>query len=579
MRWSKTHVFTLKNISAKDEIPSYKLMIRAGFIKKVTPGIYTYQNMALKVLQKIKQVIREELDKRDCIEILMPMVHPRSLWEESGRWRDMGDALLKFQNRNGHEFCLSPTHEEVVTDLIRHDLKSYKDFPKNLYQIQTKYRDEIRPRFGLLRGREFIMKDAYSFDLNKKAALKSYQKMYEAYCAIFNRLELNYKVVQADAGSIGGNQSQEFHVLAKNGEDALMVCDCQHAYNLEIAPVFSPQQSSRSDQFEESMEKFATDGIKTIKGLSEFTGIAEKNLVKTLFFKKEDGGPFCVLLRGSHSVAPTKIKSYLNLNLSPEMLSEAEVLNLTGAMPGSCGPVGLNCPILIDNGLKSMGYYIVGANKDGFHLKNVVPTRDFKIEAFGDFRMATQADQCPKCLGQYKQLRGIEVGHIFYLGNKYSKAMKATYADREGQEHAIEMGCYGIGVSRALQAIIEQKHDKDGMIWPISVTAYHVHICLLDRDDQRVSDVVQKLEQELEQLKIGVFVDDRDERPGVKFKDADLLGFPFRIVVGKRNLIDTENIENQKVELVERSSTSQIQKLDVRSAIAYIDKIVQKNTL
>ena len=353
-----------------------------------------------------------------------------------------------------------------------------------------------------------------------------------------------------------------------------MVCGCQDAYNLEIAPVFSAQESSvLKDQ--KDIEEFATPGVKTIKGLSDFTGVLEKDLVKTLFFKKEDGSPFCILLRGSHSVVPTKVKSHLNLNLPPEMLSETEVLNLTGALPGSCGPVGLNCPILIDNGLKSMSHYIVGANKDGFHLKNVFPTRDFKVEAFGDFRMATPADQCPQCLRQYKQLHGIEAGHIFYLGNKYSKAMKATYINREGKEHAIEMGCYGIGVSRTLQAIIEQRHDKDGMIWPISVTAYHVHICPLDRDDQRVNDVVQKLEQELEQLNLDVFVDDRDERPGVKFKDADLLGFPFRIVIGKRNLIDIKNTEDQKIELIERSNTSQIQKLDVKSAIAYIDKMVQ----
>ena len=314
--------------------------------------------------------------------------------------------------------------------------------------------------------------------------------------------------------------------------------------------------------------------LKPLKGFQGFTGIAKKDLVKTLFFKKEDGSPFCVLLRGSHVVVPTKIKSHLKLNLPPEMLSEAEVLNLTGASPGSCGPVGLNCPILIDNGLKSLSHYIVGANKDGFHLKNVIPIRDFKVEAFGDFRMATQADQCPQCLSQYKQLRGIEVGHIFYLGNKYSKAMKATYVDHRGTEHTIEMGCYGIGLSRTLQAIIEQRHDKDGMIWPISVTAYHVHICPLGRDDQRIDDIVQKLEQELEQLKIEVFMDDRDERPGVKFKDADLLGFPFRIVVGKRNLTDTENIEDQKVELIERSHTSKIQKLDVKSVISYIDNAV-----
>ena len=678
MRWSKTYIYTLKDISAKAEIPSYRLMIRAGCIKKVAPGIYTYQNLALKALQKIETIIREELDKKDCTEILMPMVHPRCLWEESKRWDDMGDALLKFKNRNDHEFCLSPTHEEVVTDLIRYDLKSYKDFPKNLYQIQTKFRDEIRPRFGLLRGREFIMKDAYSFDVNTEGALKSYAKMHEAYRAIFDRLGINYKIVQADSGSIGGSQSEEFHALADNGEDALMVCKCPSAYNLEIAPIKKPDENIQKTKNTTNeilpMEKFTTPHVKTIRNLSKLTGIDEEDLIKTKLYKgnKRDNQSFafCVLVPGSHKVDEEKLKKALDL-IHLEDLSEKEVFTLTGASPGSCGPIGLSCPIYMDKQLQDKHNYMVGANKTGFHLKNVnhLENRDFKVTDFidvaenvqplyfkiqghpyqfvevflrkkheiaplklkkhlnletvpeevppddpelqkayaadlyylykdndftkkysptgegainlvlyskdekcADIRLAKEGDQCPKCSGKYKKLRGIELGHIFYLGTKYSRAMKATYLDHKGIEHPIEMGCYGIGVSRTLQTLIEQNHDKDGIIWPIVATPYHVHICPLDMDDQRVNDIINLLEEKLEASGITVFIDDRDERPGVKFKDADLLGFPFRITIGKRNLIDTDEIEDQQIELVERNNTSNIQKLKVIKAINYIDQ-------
>ncbi len=581
MRWSKSYAFTLREISEKaDEIPSYKLMMKAGLIKKVAPGIYTYHHITLKALQKLKNIIRKHLNSKDCIEILMPMVHPRSLWDETNRWKDMGEGLLKFQNRNKQEFCLAPTHEEVITDLVRHDLKSYKDLPKNLYQIQTKYRDEIRPRFGLLRGREFIMKDAYSFDLNEKTAIQSYQKMKEAYIAIFDELQLDYKVVQADSGNIGGNYSEEFHILADHGEDALMVCQCQQAYNLEIAPTNKPAiNKTKADSSLPAMEKFATPQVKTIKQLAKLTGLTKDNLVKTLFFKQENGQPFCVLLKGSNEVAPIKLKNYFHWTTPPEMLSNAEVLQLTGANPGSCGPVGLHCDIFADHALCHSNNYIVGANKDGFHLKNVNPNRDFKIKAFGDFHLASDQDDCPQCLSKYKKLRGIEVGHIFYLGLKYSKAMNATYLDSQGKRQSIEMGCYGLGVSRSLQAMIEQKYDKHGIQWSLAIAPYHVHICHLDIHNSKACQVVDMLEKKLEKLKIDVFIDDRDERPGVKFKDADLLGFPFRITVGKRNLIEANPLEDQTIELVERSHLSQVQKLNVQSTINHLtDKLLKCST-
>lgn len=576
MKWTKTHIFTLKEAPSDAEIPSHKLMVRGGYIKKLAPGLYTYGHLALRAIRKFEAIIREELEKRGCTEILMPMVHPQALWEETNRWSEMGAGLLKFKNRNDHWFCLGATHEEAVTDYVRHDVKSYRDLPRNLFQIQTKYRDEIRPRFGLMRGREFSMKDAYSFDVDKAGAQKAYQLMYDAYKAIFDRLGLEYRSVQADTGNIGGTQSHEFQLLADAGEDALLVSDTtDFAANIEVCPAIDAEPQI-SNAAELPVEKFATPNAKTIADLAKLTGLQEKELVKTLFFSGNDGmnpkdkalKPFAVLLRGSDEVNPIKLKNAMKLANPPNMLTDVEVKEASGANPGSCGPVGLKIPVYMDDGVKGLKNYIVGANEDGFHLKNVNHDRDYKPTQIGDFRMARAGDKDPSGKGFLKSYRGIEVGHVFYLGTKYSEKMNATYLDQGGKAQPIEMGCYGIGVTRTVQATIEQSHDADGIIWPASIAPYHVHICSLDVKDEAVTALCEKLEKELESQGHDVLVDDRDERPGVKFKDADLLGMPVRVVVGKKGL------DQGQIEVVNRK-TKEVKKVSPDAAIAEIKAILK----
>ncbi len=551
MKWTQTHLFTYKEAPSDAEIPSHKLMIRAGLIKKLAPGLYTYGAIGLRAIRKFENIIREELDKVGGIEILMPMVHPKELWSETNRWAEMGAGLLKFKNRNDHEFCLAATHEEAVVDFVRHDLKSWRDFPKNIYQIQTKYRDEIRPRFGLMRGREFSMKDAYSFDMDQAAALKSYEGMYQAYEKIFNRLELQFRIVQADAGNIGGSQTHEFQLLADAGEDALLVSDkTNFAANVEVCPAIDAEVYQSKETALKTLEKFPTPGQKTIADLEKFTNTSAKELVKTLFFSANEGADpkdkslkaFAVLLRGSDEVNPIKLKNLLGMTNSPQMLTDVEVNDVTSANPGSCGPIGLKIPIYADSGIQPLKNYIVGANEDDFHLKNVNHEKDYQVTKFADLRMAREGDKCPESDGRLKSYRGIEVGHVFYLGQKYAKKMNGVFLDKNGKSQFYEMGCYGIGVTRTVQAAIEQSHDQDGIIWPMAITPFHVHICHLDPKDAELSAYVEKISQALEEKRIEVFIDDRDERPGSKFKDADLLGFPVRIVVGRKGF-DANQIE------------------------------------
>lgn len=563
MKWTQTHIYTTKEAPADAEIPSHKLLIRGGFMKKLAPGLYTYGHLALRSIRKFEGIIRSELNRRGCTEILMPVVQPREIWEETNRWSEMGAGLLKFQNRNDHWFCLGATHEEAVVDYVRNDLRSYRDLPRNIYQIQTKYRDEIRPRFGLMRGREFTMKDAYSFDANAEAALKTYQSMYEAYQAIFDRLGLQYRIVKADAGNIGGSQTHEFQLLAEAGEDALLVSDTtQFAANVEVCPAIDPEPMI-SQEAPKPLEKFATPGQKTIAELSSFLGIPSRELVKTLFFSGNDGSnpkdrslkPLAVMLRGSDEVNPIKLKNFLGLTNPPPMLTDAEIQEVTGASPGSCGPVGLKIPICMDHGVQGLRNYVVGANENGFHLKNVNHERDLPKFEVADLRMAKEGDRCPESSGRLRAFRGIEVGHVFYLGKKYSEKMKATFLDIQGKAQAFEMGCYGIGVTRVIQACIEQSHDADGIIWPEAIAPYQIHICLLDPKDPSASDISQKIDEGLSKKGIEALIDDRDERPGVKFKDADLLGMPLRIVIGKKGL------EQNEIEVVHRK-TKQVKKIN-----------------
>jgi prolyl-tRNA synthetase len=577
MKWSKSYIYTLKEAPADAEIPSHKLLIRGGFMKKLAPGIFTYGNIGLRAIRKFENIIRDELNKRSAIEILMPMVHPRELWEETGRWSQMGEGLLKFQNRNSQWFCLGATHEEAITDYVRNDVKSYRDLPKNIYQIQTKYRDEIRPRFGLMRGREFIMKDAYSFDADQAGALKTYDQMYDGYKAIFDRLGLNYRIVQADAGNIGGSQTHEFQLLADAGEDSLLVSDTtDFAANIEVCPAIDAEIHAASTQEPlRPLEKFATPDQRTIAELEKFTNVAAIDLVKTLFFsanegfdpKNKDLKPFAVLLRGSDEVNPIKVKNMLGMSNPPQMLTDDEVAQVTGASPGSCGPVDLEIPIYMDNGVVTLKNYIVGANENGFHFMNVNHVRDFKAAKVGDLRMAKAGDKCPLSNGRLKAFRGIEVGHVFYLGSKYSKMMNAQFLDAQGKAQPFEMGCYGIGVTRTVQAAIEQSHDADGIIWPKAIAPYLVHMCVLDPKDQSLMAVAEKFYDELSSQGIDVLMDDRDERPGVKFKDADLLGMPVRVVIGKRGL------DNNEIEIVQRK-TKAVTKIHPESFIGTVKEIL-----
>lgn len=575
MKWSKSFLFTLKETPSDAEIPSHQLMVRGGYIKKVAQGIYTYGPLALRAIRKFETIVRQELEARGCIEILMPMVQPRELWDETNRWKEMGAGLLKFKNRLDQDFCLGATHEEVVTDYVRRDLKSYRDMPFNLYQIQTKYRDEIRPRFGLMRGREFIMKDAYSFDVDEESAKKSYKLMYEAYSAIFSRLGANFSSVKADSGNIGGNLSEEFHILADSGEDALLVSEDGFAANVEICPVIKPQ-THKSDAAELPLEKFPTPGLRTIDDLAKNLRVPSRDLVKTLFFSAADEGekdikPIAVLVRGSDELNTIKLKNLLGLANPPLMLTDDEVKAVTGgALPGSCGPVGLKIPIYVDQEVANMKNLVVGANEDDFHLKNVNMGRDFKAEQVADLRFAVEGDPSPNGKGTLKAFRGIEVGHIFYLGQKYAKAMNLKFLDQNGKPQVVEMGCYGIGISRTVQAVIEQCHDRDGIVWPAAIAPFTVHMCLLDPKDAELSKYANDLYDRLHTAGIDCLLDDRDERPGFKFKDADLLGMPLRINIGRRGF------DNNSIELVERK-TKQATSLEAAKVFEGICDWVEKN--
>ncbi len=567
MKWSLAHIFTLKEAPADAEITSHKLLIRGGLIKKLAPGIYSYGHVMVRALRKFEKIIREELNSRGASEILMPMVQPQELWEETNRWIEMGAGLLKFKNRNNQGFCLGATHEEAVCDYVRNEIKSYRDLPRNLYQIQTKYRDEIRPRFGLMRGREFIMNDAYSFDIDQKSALLTYEKMYQAYISIFGRLKLNFRIVQADAGNIGGSQTHEFQLLAQAGEDSLLVSDSStFAANVEICPAMDFEPVEKSNQPLQQLETFATPGQKTIADLQKFTGVPAKSLVKSLFYAHPNGTQFCVLLRGNDEVNPIKLKNLLSLSDPPLFLTDDEVNAATGSPPGSCGPVQLKKPMAIymDSGIEPLSNYIVGANKEGFHFKNVNHPRDFEPTQVADLRIAKAGDLDPtNSSGKLQAFRGIELGHVFYLGTKYSQKMGVNFLDSLGKSQPIEMGCYGIGVSRTVQACIEQFHDADGMIWPMEISPFAVHICLLDSGDSELVEYSDRLEGQLEKSGIDVLVDNRDERPGVKFKDADLLGFPIRVVLGRKGF------DKKEIEIVDRA-TKQVTKVSPENALSEI---------
>jgi len=534
-RYSQFFIPTVKEIPAEAEIVSHQLMLRAGMIRKLTAGIYTYLPYGLLAIKNTETIVREEMDRAGAIELLLPGVQPGDLWMESGRWDYYGPELLRFKDRHKRESCLGPTHEEVITDLARREIHSYKQLPINLYQIQTKFRDEIRPRFGIMRAREFIMKDAYSFDIDEEGSNLSYEKMYAAYEAIFKRCGLKFRAVEADTGPIGGSFSHEFMVLSNSGEDDIVSCqDCNYASNLEKAEVVIRESDSKNIEKEEDLQIVDTPETRTIDEVTKFLSIGPEKLVKTLIYQTEHG-PIAALVRGDHDLNETKLRNVLNVQ-ELTMADPETVFDVTGAPMGFAGAIGLKVRILADFAIKEMKNMVMGANKNDKHVLNVNEGRDFQVEHKADLRMITSSDACPRCGGKLVFGKGIEVGQVFKLGTKYSTALKANFLDKNGRETPIIMGCYGIGIGRVVAAIIEQSRDENGIIFPISISPFEVIILPLEIHEASVRKVAENLYQHLSNLGLAVFLDDRDERPGFKLKDADLLGIPVRAAVSLRTL-------------------------------------------
>lgn len=524
----------MKETPAEAEVVSHRLMLRAGLIRKLTAGIYSYLPVGLAAIRKVENIVREEMNRAGALEMLMPMVQPAELWQETGRYQKYGPELLRFHDRHERESCLGPTHEEVITDIARREIRSYRDLPINLYQIQTKFRDEIRPRFGLMRGREFIMKDAYSFDVSDEAAGVAYTKMYEAYKRIFTRCGLEFRAVQADSGAIGGNFSHEFMVLAATGEDTIVICtSCQYAANMEKAAVVPPQSAADTPLAE--LNKIETPGKRKVETVCEFLGITPERLVKTMVYKAEMPTGIelvAVVLPGNREVEEVKLKNLLGAS-EVALADEKETFDATGVPTGYLGPVGCKIRLVADQMVPFMRNFYAGGNEKNVHLENVNYQRDFTATAVADLCKITIGDCCPECGGKLDLTEGIEVGHVFKLGTGYSESMNATFQDRDGQDRHLVMGCYGIGVTRIVAAAIEQNHDKDGIIFPVPIAPIQVIIVNAGTGDEKITAAAEELYNEMLEAGIEVLLDDRDERAGIKFKDADLLGIPYRVTVGK----------------------------------------------
>ncbi len=550
MRTSQILIPTLREDPGEAETVSHRLMLRAGMIRKLAAGIYTYLPLGLRVLRKIEGIVREEMNRAGAQEILMPIASPAELWQETGRWDFYGKELLRFKDRHDRDFCLGPTHEEVITDLIRREVRSYRQLPLNCYQIQTKFRDEIRPRFGLMRGREFIMKDAYSFDKDEAGARLSYQKMYDAYGRIFARCGLTFRAVEADTGLIGGTSSHEFMVLADTGEETIVYAQGgTYAANMERAEVLPPAHPS--PEATRPLRKVPTPGARSIEDVTAFLKIAPQQLVKTLLYQTPQG-LVAVLVRGDHDVNEVKVKKLLGVT-TLELADPAKVAAATGAPVGFAGPIGLRqVQIIADHSVKALRNVVVGANEADTHYVDANWDRDFAVERFADLRNARTGDPSPAGDGILEIARGIEVGHVFMLGTKYSQAMKAAFLDQDGKECLAIMGCYGIGVSRVAAAAIEQHHDAKGILWPASIAPFHLHLLPLSQS-AAVSDTARMLYDSLTGGGVEVLWDDRDERAGVKFNDADLIGAPYQAVIGDKGLAQgTVELKERKTGVVNR---------------------------
>lgn len=539
MKMSKMYIRTLRETPAEAVLPSHIYMIRTGMIRKLASGIYGFMPLGRRVLSKVENIVREEMDASGSQEILMSALQPAELWHESGRWNAYGPELWRVKDRNGREFCLGPTHEEIFTDIIRDGVNSYRQLPISLYQIQTKYRDEARPRFGLMRSREFIMKDAYSFDRDEEGLDVSYQNMYHAYNRVFTRCGLDFRPVEADNGAIGGSASHEFTALADNGESSIVYCEkCDMAATDERAECVDAPASNEEML---PMEEVSTPGTTTIEMVADYLGMDTSRTIKALLYETyDDDGNFAeyvaAFIRGDHEANMIKICNVLGIPEHAIAFADEEKMSAaTGCVGGFTGPVGLkNCKIIVDSELVGSRNMCAGANKKDFHIRNVNYGRDYEADIIVNFKMIREGDACPVCGAPVKMTRGIEVGQVFKLGTKYSEAMHAVYKDENMEEHEMLMGCYGIGVTRTMAAVIEQSYDDDGIIWPVSVAPYHVIITVMKIKDEEQMRLAERIEAELTAMGIEVMLDDRDERPGVKFKDADLIGIPVRITVGRR---------------------------------------------
>ncbi|NMA68924.1 MAG: proline--tRNA ligase [Desulfitobacterium sp.] len=571
MRVSQLYNPTLREVPAEAEVISHQLMLRAGLIRRATAGVYTYLPLGLRTIRKIEDIVREEMEAKGGQEVLLPIIQPAELWRETGRWDVYGPELFRLNDRHNREFCLGPTHEEIVTDLVRGELRSYKQLPLLLYQIQNKYRDERRPRFGLMRGREFIMKDLYSFDRDEKGLAESYDKMYDAYSRIFTRCGLKFRPVEADAGAIGGTGgTHEFMVLAESGEAAVVYCqDCDYAANNEQA-VCSPRPVE-SEEPEGPYRSVDTPGTKTIEQVVEFLGVEKEQLIKSLLYQGDDK-LFLVLVRGDREVNEIKINNAVGPFINLQLASDDVVKEKLGCDPGFVGPIGVpkDLTIIADQEVPLMKKAVCGANDLDKHYIDVVPEKDFRIDEVLDIRIVEKGEACPQCGTPLEEARGIEVGQVFKLGTKYSESLKATFLDENGVEKPCVMGCYGLGIGRTMAAAIEQNHDKDGIIWPMSIAPYHVILVPVNMKDEQIREAGEKLYNELKSLGVEVVIDDRNERPGVKFKDADLVGYPLRINIGSKTLA------NGEVELRDRR-TGEVQLVKVNEAAKQVQEIIQKS--
>lgn len=573
MKLSKMHVKTLREVPAEAEIPSHILLLRTGMIRKLASGIYGFMPFGWRSVRKIEDIIRQEMDNAGGQEIHMSAIQPSELWQESGRWFAYGPELWRIKDRNGRDFCLGPTHEEIFTDIVRNDISSYRQLPMNLYQIQTKYRDEARPRFGLMRSREFIMKDAYSFDRDFEGLDNSYREMYAAYEKIFTRCGLNFRPVEADTGAIGGSNSHEFTALSEVGESEIAYCEkCSMAATTERAEcIDAPAETEEMLPLEE----VNTPGTKTIEEVASFLGVDQRKTIKALLFvtydefgeKKEYVAAF---IRGDRELNMIKLINALKIpEHAIEFADESNMSAVTGCIGGFTGPIGLHdCKIVVDSELPGLKNLCAGANKEDYHIKNVNYGRDYEGDIVTDIKLLKEGDPCPVCGAPVRHARGIEVGQVFKLGTKYSEAMNAVYKDENQKDQFIVMGCYGIGVTRTLSAIVEQHHDENGIIWPVSVAPYHVIITVVKPKDEDQNKVAEDIYEELSKAGIEVLLDDRDERPGVKFKDADLLGIPVRITVGKRA---SEGIVEYKLRR-EQDKSEKTAEQAVKDAIEMINK-------